>query len=256
MAAHTPDAAVEDAALRVEPGAKRVRALFGGEVVADTTAPRLVWEKPHYPTYYFPAGDVRSRLLVDTGDTRGRPAGTARVLDVHAGGRTAPGAAQRFDDSPVTLLAGTVRLSWQAMDAWFEEDEEVYVHPRDPYTRVDVLQSSRHVRVEVDGVTVAETRQPRMLFETGLPPRFYLPKTDVRLDLLAPTDTETRCPYKGTASYYAVRGGEGRRDDLAWWYQHPTLEAAKIAGYVCFYDERVDTYVDGELRPRPESPFS
>lgn len=256
MSAHAAEVTVAATALRVEHGAKRVRAVLGGEVVADTTNVRLVWEKPHYPTYYFPAADVRADALADTGETRERPAGTAHQFDVHAGGRTAPGAAQRFDDSPVALLAGTVRLSWQAMDAWFEEDEEVYVHPRDPYTRVDVLQSSRHVRVEVDGVTVADSHQPRMLFETGLPPRFYLPKTDVRMDLLSPTDTATRCPYKGTASYYAVRGGAGRRDDLAWWYQHPTLEASKVAGYVCFYDEQVDTYVDGELRPRPETPFS
>ncbi len=142
------------------------------------------------------------------------------------------------------------------MDAWFEEDEQVYVHPRDPYTRVDILQSTRHVRVVVDGVTVADSHSPTLLFETGLPVRYYLPKTDVRLDLLTATETETACPYKGTANYYALTVGDTTYDDFIWWYQHPTAESQKIAGLVCFYNEKVDIYVDGELQERPRTPFS
>ena len=243
--------------VRVETGAKRVRALLAGEMIADTTRVRLVWEKPHYPTYYIPAEDVRTDLLVDTGEVSHSPSrGDARMLSVKVGDREAPSAAQWYADTPVEGLEGTIRLDWPAMDAWFEEDEEVYVHPRDPYKRVDVLQSSRHVRVAVDGYTVADSHQPRILFETGLPPRFYLPKPDVRIDLLSPTPTTTQCPYKGTAQYYAVEVGGTAHPDLAWWYPHPTLESAKIAGYLCFYDERVDTYLDEVLQERPRTPFA
>ena len=142
------------------------------------------------------------------------------------------------------------------MDAWFEEDEEVFVHPKDPNTRVDILQSSRHVEVFVDGVKVADTHQPRFLFETGLPRRTYIPKTDVRMDLLTATETTTQCPYKGTAEYYAVTTDEGQRDDIVWWYRHPTGESQKIAGLVAFYDEKVDVVVDGVPQDRPRTMFS
>jgi uncharacterized protein (DUF427 family) len=142
------------------------------------------------------------------------------------------------------------------MDAWFEEDEQVYVHARDPYTRIDILRSSRHVRVVVEGVTVADTRKPRLLFETGLPVPYYIPKPDVRLDLLETTDTTTACPYKGTANYYSVAIDGNRYDDIAWWYKHPVQESAQIAGYIAFCNERVDIYVDGELQGRTKTVFS
>jgi uncharacterized protein (DUF427 family) len=243
--------------VRVEQGAKRVRVLLGGEFVADTTRPKLVWEIPYYPTYYFDAEDVRTELLVPADTVHHSPSrGDAAVYSVKVGDSEAPAAALWYERSPIEELNGTIRFEWEPMDAWFEEDEEVYVHPRDPYSRVDILQSSRHVRVEVDGVTVAESRKPRILFETGLPPRYYLPKTDVRMDLLIPTDNSTKCPYKGTAEYYSVRAGGTVHDNLVWWYRHPTLESAQIAGFVCFYNERVDLYVDGEPLPRPRTPFS
>ena len=142
------------------------------------------------------------------------------------------------------------------MDAWFEEDEEVFVHPRSPFTRVDVLASSRNVRVEVDGVTVAESSSPRLLFETGLPVRYYLPKTHVRMDLLERTDTITRCPYKGDAEYWSVRAGGKVHEDLAWSYPTPLDESRKVTGLICFYSEKVDIYVDGELQERPTSKFA
>jgi len=143
------------------------------------------------------------------------------------------------------------------MDAWFEEDDEVFVHPRDPYHRVDVLNSSRHVKVIVGGEVVAETTRPRLLFETGLPTRYYIPKLDVRLDLLTPTNTSTRCPYKGKASYWTVNLGGKEFTDIVWGYPAPIPECPKIENLLCFYDEKVDAvYVDGELQPKPVTPWS
>ncbi|MFB4290447.1 DUF427 domain-containing protein [Nonomuraea sp. ATR24] len=230
--------------VRVERTAKRVRTYLGGRAVADTTRALMVWESPHYPTYYFPLEDVEPDALKPTGETRRSPSrGEAAVHTLAPGG----GEALVYgDDVPLEPVRGHVRFDWDAMDAWFEEDEEVYVHARDPYTRVDILPSSRHVRVEVDGVTVADSRNARVLFETGLRPRYYLPKTDVRLDLLEPTATVTRCPYKGTAEYWSVNG----HDDLAWSYRTPLPESERVAGLIAFYNEKLDVYVDGVLEDR------
>jgi uncharacterized protein (DUF427 family) len=175
---------------------------------------------------------------------------------VRAGGKEAGGAALRYEDSPIEELREAIRLDWAAMDAWFEEDEEVFTHPRDPYTRVDILPSSRHVRVEVNGTTIAESVNPRLLFETGLPARYYLPKTHVRLELLAPSDTVSHCPYKGQAEHWSVRAGDKVHVDLAWSYRTPLPESQKIAGLVAFYNEKVDIYVDGVMKERPVTKFS
>jgi uncharacterized protein (DUF427 family) len=243
--------------MRVEVGPKRVRAYLGGEVVADTTSPRLVWEIPYYPAYYFPVDDVRMELLTPTDHTQHSPSrGDARYFSVKGGDRVAENAAWIYPDSPVEELRQLVRFDWEAMDAWFEEDEEVYVHPRDPYKRVDILASGRHVEVIVDGVKVADSHQPRLLFETGLPTRYYLPQTDLRPDLLRPSSTTTRCPYKGTAEYWSVEVNGIVHDDLVWVYRTPTLESAKIAGLACFFNERVDLYVDGVLQERPRTLWS
>jgi uncharacterized protein (DUF427 family) len=243
--------------IRVEHGHKRVRAYLGGEAVADTTRPLLVWEAPYYPTYYFPLDDVRTELLrADGGSVHSPSRGDGRTFTVRAGGEEAPGGALRYEDSPIEELRGAIRLDWHAMDAWFEEDEEVFTHPRDPYTRVDILASSRHVRVEVDGVTIAESASPRLLFETGLPARYYLPKTHVRLDLLVPSETVSHCPYKGRAEYWSVRAGEEVHADLAWSYGAPLPESQKIAGLIAFYNEKVDIYVEGVLQERPVTKFS
>jgi uncharacterized protein (DUF427 family) len=142
------------------------------------------------------------------------------------------------------------------MDAWFEEDEQVFTHPRDPYTRVDVLRSSRHVRIEVDGTTVAASGSPTLLFETGLPVRYYLPRPHVRMELLTPRDTVSHCPYKGQAEYWSVRSGQRVYDDLAWSYRSPFPESQKIAGLIAFFDERVDVVVDGVRQERPRTKFS
>jgi uncharacterized protein (DUF427 family) len=243
--------------IRIEPGARRVRAYLGGEVVADTTRPVLVWEVPYYPTYYFPVEDVRSELLRPDGVMAHSPSrGDGRTFSVSAGGREAAGAAVRYEDSPIEELRGLIRLEWDGMDAWFEEDEEVFTHPRDPYTRVDILPSSRHVRVEVDGVTVAESATPRLLFETGLPARYYLPKTHVRMDALVRTDSVSHCPYKGRAEWWSVRTGENVHQDLAWSYPTPLRESHGIAGLISFYNEKVDIYVDGVPQERPVTKFA
>ncbi len=243
--------------VRVEPSAKRVRTYLGTELVADTRRPLLVWENPHYPAYYLPREDVRTELLVPSNRTERSPSrGTARYYSVKAGDTVAEDAAWEYPESPLEALRGLLRFEWGAMDAWFEEDEEVYVHPRSPYTRVDILPSSRHVAVRVDGVTVAETGRPTLLFETGLPTRYYLPKVHVRMDLLVPSSNTSACPYKGLARYWSVRTGRGTAEDLAWSYPTPLPESTKIAGLVCFYNERVDLEVDGEALERPESPFS
>jgi uncharacterized protein (DUF427 family) len=243
--------------VRVERAPKRVRVMLGGVVVADTTDAVLVWENPWYPQYYILRADVSADALKETSTTSRSPSrGTARYFSVHGGDRVADDAAWCYSDSAIEELRSRVRFDWSAMDAWFEEDEEVFVHPRNPYTRVDILRASRSVRIEVSGVVVAETTHPTFLFETGLPRRTYVPKLDVRMDLLETTDSKTMCPYKGTARYWSVRAGGDVHPDLAWSYDAPFRESAPIAGLVAFYDEKVDIYVDGDLQPKPKTPFS
>ena len=243
--------------IRLEPSPKRVRVQLGGLTVADSGRAVLVWEKPYYPTYYFPIDDVRTDLLnPDPGVSHSPSRGDGTLYTVTAGARTVPGAAVRYEQSPIPQLRDLVRFDWDAMDHWFEEDEEVYTHPRDPYTRVDILASSRRVQVEVDGVTVADSTSPRLLFETGLPTRYYLPKTDVRMDLLRHTDTSTGCPYKGTAEYWSIDVNGRTHPDIAWSYKAPFAESQKIAGLIAFYNEKVDLVVDGLRLDRPQTKFS
>ena len=166
-----------------------------------------------------------------------------------------PRAARRYPDSPIGELRDAVRFDWGAMDEWLEEDEPVYTHPRDPYHRVDILHSSRHVRVELDGVVLAESHRPTMLFETGLVERYYLPLADLRRELLRPSDRQTHCPYKGTAGYWSVEVNGELHQDLVWIYRSPLPESQKIAGLACFWNERVDLYVDGVLQERPKNRF-
>jgi uncharacterized protein (DUF427 family) len=242
--------------VRVEDCAKRVRGYLGGELVVESVRPKQVWESPHYPAYYFPAGDVRAEL-VPSGHTEHSPSrGDAQYFSVTVGGRTSENAGWQYPDSPLEELRGLVRFEWQALDHWFEEDEEVIVHPRNPYTRVDILPSSRHVRVEVNGVTVAESSKPSLLFETGLPTRYYLPLTHVRMELLRPSSLTTSCPYKGHASYWSVEAGGELAEDVVWTYPTPLPESQKIAGLACFYNERADIYVDGVRQDRPHTQFS
>ena len=243
--------------VRIEPTRKRIRAYLGSEAVADTKKALLVWESPYYPVYYIPAEDVRTELLTPSGETRNSPSrGQAHIFNVKTDTKEAPGAAWTYPEPEIEELRGYFRFDWRAMDAWFEEEEEVFVHPRDPYTRVDILRGSRHIEVYIDDVKLADTQQPTVLFETGLPTRYYIPKTDVRMDLLTPTSTSTSCPYKGDASYWTANVNGKDHPDIVWSYKHPVHESAKIAGLLSFYNEKVDVYVDGEIEERPRTPFS
>jgi uncharacterized protein (DUF427 family) len=218
---HWPKAIV--GAGHVEPCPRRIRARLDGRIVIDTTAAQYVWDHPKYPRYAFPVAAV-----------------APEVPDIER------------DD------ADRVSVPWDSVDAWFEEDEQVYVHPRNPYARVDALRSSRTVRVERDGVLLAESDHPVVLFETGLPPRTYFDRASVEWSVLKPSDTRTQCPYKGvTSDYWSFLDLEDERviPDLAWSYAFPTVACAAIAGLVAFYDERVDVSVDGVARERPKTGF-
>ncbi len=245
----------------VEPVPRRVRGYLGGEVVLDTTRARYVWEWPFYPQHYVPLADVDARLLVDEAATRATERGTARVHGLRAGGGLErPASVLVFGDDAIDGVAGTVRVDFAALDAWFEEDEPIFVHPRNPYVRVDAVRSHRHVQVSVAGVPLADSSSPVLVFETGLPTRYYLDRTDVAFEHLVPSDTVTACPYKGrTTGYWSVRVGgavaDGHRD-LAWSYDFPTRELAPVAGLVCFYNEKVDIVLDGQSMPRPATHFS
>ena len=240
--------------LYVERSDRWIRGLLAGETVVSSMAPRLVHESSRLPVYYFPPDDVRTDLLRPSDRTEADELkGTARYWSLQAGERTAPDAAWSFDHPQ---LDGLIAFTWSALDEWLEEDEVAVKHARDPYHRVDVRVSSRHVRVSLEGQTLAESRQARILFETGMPPRFYFPPEDVNQDSFVRSDRRTACAYKGEAAYWSVRVGERMEDDLAWTYREPLHDAAAIRDLLAFYNERVDLDVEGERWERPHTPWS
>ena len=241
----------------IEPVPRRIRGVLAGQVVLDTTAAIYLWEWSNYPHYYVPVADVDSRFLVDEGREQRLRRGAARVFGLRVGDVSRAGAARVFGDDALPGLAGLARIDWAALDAWYEEDEQVFVHPRDPYTRVDAIRSTRTVRVELDNVVLAESSSPVLVFETGLPTRFYLNRTELNLAHLVASPTQTECPYKGTTSgYWSVVVGGVTHPDLAWTYDFPTRQLLPIAGLVAFYNEKLDIFVDGERQPRPVTHFS
>src|SRR5438132_8011950 len=236
----------------IEPSQRRVRVVFGGVTVADSRNVMLMLEKRRLAIYYFPASDVRLELLVPTPVKSNHPGkGEASFYAVKVAGRIAEKAAWRYLQPERPDLKDYVAFYWDKMDAWFEEDDEVFVHPRDPRHRVDVLNSSRHVKVVIAGQVVAETHRPRLLFETGIRTRYYIPKVDVRMDLLEPTATVTQCPYKGNATYWSARIGDQVFPDIVWSYPFPIPECTKIQHLLAFYNEKAEIYVDGELDKGP-----
>ncbi len=243
----------------VEPAPRRVRATLDGELVFDSTRARYVWEWPYYPQYYIPVEDVDGRFLVDEHHEQPLREGTARRHGLRVGDADRPGAVRVFGDEAIDGVAGTARFDWAALDAWYEEDEQVFVHPRNPYVRVDSLRSHRHVRVSLEGITLAESSRPVLVFETGLPTRYYFDRTDVDFGHLVPAATQTACPYKGvTSAYWSVRTGDEVRhghQDLAWAYDFPTRQLLPIAGLVAFYNEKTDIDVDGVRLPRARTHF-
>jgi uncharacterized protein (DUF427 family) len=241
----------------IEPVPRRLRAVLANRTVLDTTEARYVWEWVNYPQYYIPLADVDADVLVDEGHAERLRWGTARVHGLRVEGQHRPGAARVYGEDAIAGLAGTVRFEWSALDEWLEEDERVFVHPRNPYTRVDALRSTQRVRIELDGVVLAESVSPVMVFETGLPTRYYLNRTEVDFDHLVPSSTVTACPYKGTTSaHWSVEVGGRTHADLAWSYDFPTRALLPIAGLVAFYNEEVEVSIDGRRLGRPVTRFS
>ncbi|HEY5189240.1 MAG TPA: DUF427 domain-containing protein [Solirubrobacteraceae bacterium] len=246
-------------ALYLEPTPKRIRVEVGGVVVTDSRRALILHESGHQPVYYFPPADVRSELLSPSDRrTRCPKKGEASYYTIDAGGETVDaGAWSYLDPLPGTPpIKGLVAFYFNRMGRWLEEGEEIFGHPRDPYHRIDVRATDRHIRISLDGEALAETTRAVGLFESNLPARWYLPPADVSATL-EPSETVTHCPYKGAAAYYSIRRGDGELGtDLVWYYAEPLDEAAGVAGLVCFFNERVDIELDGELQERPQSPWS
>lgn len=241
--------------LYFEDSPRRVRVELEGRTVADSRRARLLHETGHLPVYYFPCEHVDAACLEPTGHSKHCPfKGDAAHWSVRVGDRVAENAVWGYPDplEGAPPLAGYLAFHWAAMDRWLEEDEEVEGHPRDPYTRIDVRESSRHVRVSLDGEPIAESRRPKLLFETSLPTRIYLPRPDVRTELLERSRSTTYCPYKGHASYWSLRSDAGPLADVAWSYGDPFPEAAKVRDHLSFLHERLEVELDGEpLEHRP-----
>ncbi len=232
-----------DYTIRFEPSARRIRVAFNGIVIADTIRAMLMLETRHRPVYYLPLADIRPDVIERTDHHTHCPfKGDAAYWTVTVGDRRAENAMWAYPDPfrEAPDLCGYAAFYWDRMGAWFEEDEEIFGHPRDPYHRVDAIASRRQVDVVVAGETVASSRDTVIVFETGIRPRYYLPRAAVRPELLIPSDTKTYCPYKGRASYYALRLGDRTFQDLIWFYPEPLAACAAIRDRVCFYDEKVD----------------
>jgi uncharacterized protein (DUF427 family) len=237
-----------------------VRGVKGEVTVVDSRRPVLVWEPSlPVPQYAFPHADVREDLLRRAKNPRsGAHTGSKIFYDLEVDGELMENAAWTF---PAADLAEYIAFEWfrhsgSGLDHWYEEEEEIFIHPRDPHKRVDALPSSRHVQVAVGGTVLADTHRPVLLFETGLPTRYYIPAEDVRLDLLEATDHHTGCPYKGTADYWSLRGEAGVPPNIVWSYPEPLPAVGPVRDLLAFYNEVVDITVDGERVERPVTPFS
>nr|POE63430.1 hypothetical protein CFP56_04333 [Quercus suber] len=250
-----------DGPVRVLATPRLVQATLNGIYVFRTTQAQFVWEHPFYPQYYVPARvlEANPALTITPGETFSDAAGHAIATQWHlsAGGRTISDvlAFGATPPAPAHALRDLVKLDFASLDQWFEEATPIHVHPKDPFKRVDVLAATRRVVVRVAGHVVADSPAAMHLHETGLPVRFYLPPTSVRPDVLRPSATRTRCPYKGEARYYSVEVGGERHEDLVWYYEAPVLEVGGIIGLLCFYNEKVDIELDGEKLERPDTHF-
>ena len=230
-------------ALYWEPYRRRIRGVVGGATLLDTERGMLLHETGLSPVLYVPEGDLRADLLVPTDHHTVCPfKGVASYRSISAGDRTLENAVWTYPDPlpGCPPISGHAAVYWDRLDHWYEEDEELIGHLRDPYHRVDIRPSSRRVRVRWDGRVLAESSRARLLFETGLPARVYIPREDVDGALLEPSDTVTVCAYKGTASHLSVRGAGDAGRDVAWVYAEPLVEAAQVGGYIAFYPEKAD----------------
>jgi uncharacterized protein (DUF427 family) len=246
--------------MHAEHSPRRVRVVFGGETLADSKRAVLLRETKCLPIYYFPKEDVRTDLMQPT-ERRAHDEykGDAACWTLRAGAKAAENVAWSYADPPPACAAikDHFAFEWNAMDAWYEEEEEIFVHARDPYKRVDAIRSARRVRIAVGGEMVADTQRPTLVFETGHPVRYYIPLEDIRRDLLIASETVSRCPYKGIASYWSVKAGDKIFSDLAWSYRDPIPECPKIKALVCFFQEREAAIaVDGVELPRLSTKWS
>jgi uncharacterized protein (DUF427 family) len=237
------------------PMPKRLRIKVGDIIVADTIEGLVMQESDHLPVYYFPTKDVHEEYLMLSSTTTESPfKGKATHYSLNTGVTLVEDAAWRYLE-PIEgcpPIADYLAFYWNKVDHWYEEDEEIFVHARDPFRRVDCLPSSRRVQVVVDGEIVADSGRATFLFETGMPTRYYLPISDTRLDLLSPSRYISRCPYKGIANYYDLTVKSKRRENLVWYYPDPVHESQRVKGLVCFYNEFVDRIlVDGVEQPKP-----
>jgi len=237
-----------------EPTGRRIRVRLGDEIVAQSDRAQLFvqYGPGGLPTYYLPAADVLDGALVDE-----QAAGGQRTWTVQVSGKRAERAAWTHPDPSGALagLAGHVTFSWRQLE-WYEEDERVVRHARDPHHRVDTLHSSRRVQVLAGGQVVADSARPLLLFETSLPTRYYLPFEAVRTEFFEASDATSVCPYKGRARYWSVRVGDTVIRDVAWSYPDPIPENPKVRDLVAFFQERIDLVVDGEALARPATPWS
>jgi len=243
-----------------EPTGRRIRIEFNGILIADSSRAMLLLETGHLPVYYLPLDDIRLDLMPQTDHASHCPyKGDAAYRSVAVGDQVAENAVWSYPEPlpGAPDLRNHAAFSWDKMDRWFEEDEEIFRHPRSPHKRVDAIHSSRHVQIVLDGVVVADTTKAVFVFETGLPTRYYLPPEDVTGVTLTATDTHTICPYKGTASYYTVALNGKTYPDLVWTYPEPIPEITKIAGLVSFYNEKVDQIlVEGDVVPKVRTAWS
>jgi uncharacterized protein (DUF427 family) len=247
------------AVLYWDPVPYRLHGIFAGDTVFDTTDAKLLHETGHLPVYYVPEDALRHDLLEPSDHTTHCPhKGEASYRTLRAGDRVAENAVWAYREplEPAGFLAGHAAFYWNRLDAWLAEDEELLGHARDPYHRIDVFPTSRRVRIAVGGEEIADSARALVLYETGLPPRFYLPAEDVRTERLEPSETHTRCAYKGLASYWHVRARDELHDDLAWTYPEPERDGQPVQGRIAFFNERVDLEVDGEAQEQPLTQWS
>lgn len=238
----------------VEPSSRWVRVKHGEETIADSNSPMLLLQYgPHVlPTYFFTHDEVEMDRLVSSVDRDGK-----RFSTIEIDGQRIADAAWTYIEPPehLSALKDRVTFSWETLE-WYEEDEQVFVHARDPHKRVDVLASSRHVQVLFADQIIADTHRPYLLFETDLPTRYYIPKADVHMEYLHETSHSSQCPYKGEAHYWSVKVRDQTLENGVWSYPDPIPENPKIKGLLCFFNEKTDIYIDGEQMPRPVTPWS
>ncbi len=239
----------------IEAVPRRIRARLNGRMILDTTEALYRWDIPFFPQYYVPIDDFDQAFLIARPSSAGSDAVWKQGLVV--GDQERPDALSVHGPLSPRYPKTYAKVDWDAVDAWFEEDEEVFVHPRNPYVRVDAIRSHRDLSVAIDGVVLAATNAPVMVFETSLPTRYYIDPTDVHWSNLMATTTQSACPYKGvTTGYWSAISERGTYPDIAWAYNFPTAPLLPIAGLVAFYNEKVDITLDGVLLDRPVTHFS